>query len=251
MSASGWPEPSTGARSCAGRLRDLAAELVDLGDRLLQVALVRCRRRARSRAFRRVFGAGGPLFLHGGLRARGLPSLRHPLQPLEVDERLRPAQDLGRAQADEELLRRSRKRACGRGPVPTPWRTWASEPAPIVRLYLRAKRSGLVVEPFEEQPRVVDLEDVDLRRDAGGASVRRGSCAGGRRGGGGRRRRPARGSRRSSRPSACRAGSSRSRKSPMTSPCVRLHLLARDDDELAAARELDGLLARRRRRCGR
>src|SRR6478672_6792098 len=25
-------------------------------------------------------------------------------------------------------------------PVPTPWRTWASEPAPIVRLYLRAKR---------------------------------------------------------------------------------------------------------------
>ena len=39
-SPSGWPEPTTGTRSSSPARAKLVAELVDLGDRLLEVALV-------------------------------------------------------------------------------------------------------------------------------------------------------------------------------------------------------------------
>ena len=47
-------------------------------------------------------------------------------------------------------------------PVPTPWSTCASEPAPAGQPVLAREAERLVVVALEQQPRVVDLEHVDL-----------------------------------------------------------------------------------------
>ena len=56
------------------------------------------------------------------------------------------------------------KRRMRRAPVPTPWRTCASEPAPARSPYFPREPDGLVVVRVEQESRVVDLEHVDLRK---------------------------------------------------------------------------------------
>src|SRR5512132_1683117 len=104
------------------------------------------------KAFGRVVRGGAPLFLHGGLRAAG-PGLRNPLQALKVDERLRPPDDLRRAQADEEL-----GGILEGAHVDEP----GADSLEDMRVRARAHRQvvfareakGLVVEALEEKPRV-------------------------------------------------------------------------------------------------
>src|SRR5919108_687455 len=130
---------------------DLVAELVDLENGLLQVFLVD------------LVGGNGT---HGGSfqvsrLADSFLGLRDPLERLEVDERLRPAEPPRRAQADEGILRALESAH--------PQRTGA-ESLEHVRVgagahrqvVLRREPQRLVVVGLEEQPRVVDLEDVDV-----------------------------------------------------------------------------------------
>src|ERR687891_1603334 len=92
-----------------------------------------------------------------------LACLRHPLEALEIDERLRPAHDLGRRQTDEELLR-SLERAHTDEPGAHSLENVRVGPGAHGQVVLAREAERLVVEAFEEQTGVVDLEDVDLRQ---------------------------------------------------------------------------------------
>src|SRR5215218_7462184 len=92
-----------------------------------------------------------------GLRTP-LARLRRPLEALEVDERFRPAHDLGRAQADQELLRSLE------GAQADEARAYALEDVPVgtrshQEVVLAREAKSLVVRGLEQQTGVVHLED--------------------------------------------------------------------------------------------
>src|SRR6266508_440288 len=94
-------------------------------------------------------------------RLAPLPRLRDPLEPLEIDERLRPAQDLRGTKADEEFLRGLES------PHAHEARAHSLEDVGVGagshrQVVLAGETERLVVEPFEQEPGVVDLEHVDL-----------------------------------------------------------------------------------------
>ena len=143
--------------------------------------------------------------------------LGHPLEALEVRERLRPAQDLGAAERDQELLRVAERAH--------PQRARADALAARARRSRRPSSGRTCVRtgaPRRSAPRTAAARcrprTRRCRRGGGAASPGRGSCASGRRGGGDRRGRPARGSPRSCRRTDMPRGISRSRKRPITSP---------------------------------
>src|SRR5262245_51241731 len=112
--------------------RELVSELVDLGDGLLQVPLVDL--------------VGG----HGGGHGVGDHLLLQRTLSLTWATHLsdcRYASDFGRRRISAERSERRNSsgpsnRRMRTAPVPTPGRTWASEPAPWSSRYLRAKRSA-------------------------------------------------------------------------------------------------------------
>src|SRR5207244_11289709 len=115
----------------AARLGYLVGELVDLDDRLLEVLLVD------------LVGRRHCLDQIRDYRTRSLAWAIH-----LRDWRYRS--DLGRRRtcAERRLSRNSSGPSNARiltAPVPTPWSTCASEPAPVDRLYLRATRRAVSV----------------------------------------------------------------------------------------------------------
>ena len=78
----------------ARRLGDLVAELVDLGDRLLEVALGDVVG-GDGHGVATVFGVRSASSYRARRLRPPLARLRDPLQALEVEQRLRPAEDLG------------------------------------------------------------------------------------------------------------------------------------------------------------
>ena len=181
MSASGWPEPSTGTRSVARGLGDLVAELVDLGDRPLQVALGDVVGGHRHGVADGIRGPPASSYRTDAF-VRALPRLRDPLQALEVEERLRPADDLRAPQAEQELLGRLEGAHADAARCRRPGaRGRPSRPRRQVVLAREAQR--LVVVALEEEARVVHLEHVDLgqvpvQRPASGIVCRRSNGCG-------------------------------------------------------------------------
>src|SRR5918994_5160818 len=108
----------------------------------------------------RISGGRG-LFLRDRRFRTPLARLRRPLEALEVDERLRPAHDLGRAEADQELL------GSLEGAQADEARAHALEDMCVgsrshQEVVLAREAKGLVVRGLEQQTGVVYLEDVDL-----------------------------------------------------------------------------------------
>ncbi len=144
-------------RCAVGRLRDLVREAVDLGDRLPEVPLVDSVCRSTSVATQQgVLSGPGSLLL-----ADPVPHLRNPLEGLQIGERLGPAEDFRCAQRQQELLRIAERAHA---------QTARADALQDVRVRARAHRQvvlareaqRLVVEGLEQEPRVVDLEDVDV-----------------------------------------------------------------------------------------
>src|ERR687892_1896092 len=99
-------------------------------------------------------------FLHGCLAP--LARLRHPLQPLQVDERLRSTHDFRGTKADEELLR-GFEGPHAHEPCADALQDVGVGSCACCQVVFPREAQRLVVEALEQQASVVDLEHVDLR----------------------------------------------------------------------------------------